>query len=96
MTMRNARFKQKRAELFKQRKALTRQYRSRVESAINSKWTLREPPEALKALESERSCLRAQNIVIAVRDESGLVPDSNPEIIRNLKKIKSLTQKLNK
>ena len=75
MTMCTARFKLKRNALHKQRKTFSRKRRSRVDVAIHSYWTLKDPSEQVRELESERCCLRARLTVIAVHNKDPLSPD---------------------
>lgn len=91
MTMRTARFKKMRNELHQQRRALSRKPRQRVDAAIHSCWTLKEPSEEARERESERSCLRAKIVMITVRKKNSTSPD-DPEH----KQIDTLTRKLHR
>lgn len=96
MTMRTARLKLKRNTLHKQRQTFSRKHRSRVDAAINSYWTLKDPSEQVRELESERRCLRARLAVIAVHDKDTLSPESDPDITRHQRQIDTLTRKLHR
>lgn len=82
MTMCTARFKLKRNALHKQHQIFSRKRRSRIDAAIHSCWTLKEPSEQARELESERCCLRARLTVIAVRNKDTLSPEPIPDITR--------------
>lgn len=83
MTMCTARFKLKRNALHKQHQIFSRKRRPRVDAAIHSCWTLKEPSEKARELESERRCLRARLTVIAVRNKDTLSPESDPDMTRH-------------
>lgn len=96
MTMCTARFKLKRNALHKQRKTFSRKHRSRVDAAIHSCWTLKEPSEQVRELESERCCLRARLVVIAVRNKDTLSSESDPDITRHQRQPDALSHKLHR
>lgn len=96
MTMCTARFKLKRNVLHKQRKTFSRKRRSRVDAAIHSCWTLKEPSEQVRELESDRCCLRARLTVIAVHNKDTLSPESVPDMTRHQRQSDALTRKLHR
>lgn len=96
MTMCTARFKLKRNALHKQRKTFSRKRRSRVDVAIHSCWTLKEPSEQVRELESKRCCLRARLTVITVRNKGTLSPEVVPDMTRNQRQPDALTRKLHR
>ena len=93
MTMCTARFKLKRNALYKQRQTFSRKHRSRVDAAIHSSWTLKEPSEKARELESEHCCLRARLTVIAVRNKAPLSPESVPDMTRHQRQPDALPRK---
>ncbi|WP_045853545.1 hypothetical protein [Raoultella terrigena] len=75
-------------------KRLTRR-KDRITSAINSNWTTKELPEYARELIIERACLRVEIAVIIQKEQGNIRCDSSVKIANKLKRIDSITQKLN-
>lgn len=95
MTMRKVRLKKLKKQRLEMIKYLSRSHRSRIDVAVNNYWTLREQPDFLKELESERMCLRAEITVITVKERGNKVSNASVLIAEKLKRIDYISQQIN-
>lgn len=95
MTMRKVRQKKIRRELrLETISRLSKKRVDRVTSAINATWTIREEPEYVQRLKTERQCLRAEITAITIEELGKKNTNASNLIAARLKRIDIITQQL--
>ncbi|MEI9862463.1 hypothetical protein [Enterobacter bugandensis] len=68
--------------------------RNRVTRAIASTWTLKDTPEHVREMITERACLRAEIIAITERERGKKKSDASVFITQKLRQIDIITSRL--